>query len=694
MDTSKVIEGNKPQTVEQLVYQNRLVSLDASPNNEHVAYCVKEFNQSTKSSAVNVFTHSAGTMRSVRMTGNTTGASVSAAIVSDIVGTEDMVCFLQNGAVMCMALTGGCQSTLAGGEEDRQIQGFKIFTGPFNRIWMVAVLDVPVRPPAAKTPAQTSGMVFDALMIRHWTEWNAYAKRNHLLLFELSVTPEGLLALKEGVTPTDIMQNLETDCPGKGPGDGDEDFCVSPEGTYIAMAFRRPAPADDAAVAAAAAAGSPPLQGQARDLAWSTDTGIYVSKMSMDDKLSGAASAPKLISGDVRCSNKCPMFSPNGRYIAYLAMDRPGYESDKQSIKIYDIVTEVTHLLTMEEGNKVIDLSFGSICWSPDSNSIYSTAVHRGCNRIFRLSLSLDSVCSSMEEAASGKPIVVTSLATMHGNKSYAEPRIVEIAGSQYLYYLQSSFSSPNELMRLQLSSPTIESVGATVFAPLAEYDVAAFKDITDCLDPYQGQLRAQYIHSPCPEYGNGDIAAPTITEHYFTGANGDIVHAYYLRPISTSGPDGADPASLGDASVPLLLIVHGGPQGAIMNAWNFRWNLSIFAAQGYGVLAVNFHGSVGYGQEFTDSIRGDWGNGPYQDCLLGVDYILREHRYLDTTRVAGLGASYGGYMMNWMNGHTDRFKCLVNHDGIFSLRALFYVTEELWFPGKILCLLNCIYNA
>jgi dipeptidyl aminopeptidase/acylaminoacyl peptidase len=99
-------------------------------------------------------------------------------------------------------------------------------------------------------------------------------------------------------------------------------------------------------------------------------------------------------------------------------------------------------------------------------------------------------------------------------------------------------------------------------------------------------------------------------------------------------------------------------------------------------VIAVNFHGSTGFSQSFVDSITGDWGGKPYEDCMLAVDYILDLYPYLNPDRIGALGASYGGYMINWINGHTKRFKCLVNHDGIFSLKGLYYTTEELWFPG------------
>jgi hypothetical protein len=109
-------------------------------------------------------------------------------------------------------------------------------------------------------------------------------------------------------------------------------------------------------------------------------------------------------------------------------------------------------------------------------------------------------------------------------------------------------------------------------------------------------------------------------------------------------------------------------------------WNLGIMAAQGYAVVAINFHGSTGFGQSFTDSIRGDWGGAPFDDLMLGVDATLAKFAYLDPERVGALGASYGGFMMNWINGHTNRFKCLVNHDGPFSSHSMYYSTEELWF--------------
>jgi dipeptidyl aminopeptidase/acylaminoacyl peptidase len=139
--------------------------------------------------------------------------------------------------------------------------------------------------------------------------------------------------------------------------------------------------------------------------------------------------------------------------------------------------------------------------------------------------------------------------------------------------------------------------------------------------------------------------------------------------------------SDLQDGSVPLLVVIHGGPQSAMLNHFNYRWNLATMASQGYGVLAVNFHGSTGFGARFCDSIRNDWGGKPLEDILRGTDLVLEKFPYLSAERTAALGASYGGYMVNWINGHSDRFRCLVNHDGVFSLRSQYFTNDELWFP-------------
>jgi dipeptidyl aminopeptidase/acylaminoacyl peptidase len=131
-----------------------------------------------------------------------------------------------------------------------------------------------------------------------------------------------------------------------------------------------------------------------------------------------------------------------------------------------------------------------------------------------------------------------------------------------------------------------------------------------------------------------------------------------------------------------VAFLIHGGPQGSFGNAWSWRWNPQAFAGAGYAVVMVDFHGSTGYGQAFTDSISGDWGGKPLEDLKLGLSEALKVNPWLDADRMCALGGSYGGFMINWILGAwPDGFKCLVSHDGIFDNRTMYYSTEELWFP-------------
>ncbi len=155
-----------------------------------------------------------------------------------------------------------------------------------------------------------------------------------------------------------------------------------------------------------------------------------------------------------------------------------------------------------------------------------------------------------------------------------------------------------------------------------------------------------------------------------FKGAKGDTVYGYAMKPAGYRG-----------GKVPVAFLLHGGPQGSVGAHFHYRGNPQTYAGRGYGVVFIDFHGSTGYGQAFTDAIRGDWGGAPYQDLMLGLDAALAKFTWLDGTRAAALGASYGGYMINWINGHTDRFKALVCHDGNLDERMAYFDTEELWFP-------------
>ncbi len=159
-----------------------------------------------------------------------------------------------------------------------------------------------------------------------------------------------------------------------------------------------------------------------------------------------------------------------------------------------------------------------------------------------------------------------------------------------------------------------------------------------------------------------------------FKGAKGETVYGFAMKPAGFT--DGK-----GGGKVPVAFLIHGGPQGSFGDHFHYRWNPQVYAGRGYGVVFLDFHGSTGYGQAFTDSISGDWGGAPYEDLMLGLDAAIAKFPWLDKNRMAALGASFGGFMINWINGKTDRFKALVCHDGNIDERMAYYDTEELWFP-------------
>ncbi len=173
----------------------------------------------------------------------------------------------------------------------------------------------------------------------------------------------------------------------------------------------------------------------------------------------------------------------------------------------------------------------------------------------------------------------------------------------------------------------------------------------------------------------NGDLLADVefgaFEQFTFAGWNDETVHAYVVKPVGFQA----------DRRYPLAFLIHGGPQGSFGNRFHYRWNPQTYAGKGYVAVMVDFHGSTGYGQAFTDSISGDWGGKPLEDLRKGLAAALKRYPWIDADRKCALGASYGGYMINWIAGNwAGEFDCLVNHDGVFDSRSMYYTTEELWF--------------
>jgi len=210
------------------------------------------------------------------------------------------------------------------------------------------------------------------------------------------------------------------------------------------------------------------------------------------------------------------------------------------------------------------------------------------------------------------------------------------------------------------------------------------YLDIT-AHDPPQGHGRATgYVPTIAPKLGasnpvpishlNDDLLSQLdlsqMDSFWFTSIGDVKVQGFMIRP----------PGFDAHKKYPVKFLIHGGPQGAWGDSWSYRWNAELFAANGYVVVMINPGGSTGYGQAFVDRVNGDWGGRPYIDLMRGLDAAEAKYPFIDKTRECALGASYGGYMANWILGHTQRFKCIVSHDGMFNPESAYGTTEELWF--------------
>ncbi len=466
-----------------------------------------------------------------------------------------------------------------------EIAGFKLAPrGDAIALWGEVPRDCPrFGCPDARArhlPGPGTGRLYEGTdgFVRHWDRWATPGVHNRIFVFPLANgTAQG-----EGVPVdgTDPATGITADTPTM-PFGGAEEIAFSPDGTRLYFTARL-------------ADGQEPA---------STNLDIYVSD------LTGAA--PRLLTADNAATDTTPVPSPDGRQLAWLAMERPTYEADRLSVRLMDLASGTVRNLTAGT-----DLSFGSLAWAADGRSLIATAQKVLDTPAFQI------------DVASGR---VTELNLMAGNEAHIANLVPLPRGGAL--FTRDSVGSPAELFL---------SDGMGQARPL-----------TDVATSRMGEL------------------ANIVTRRFsFTGANGDTVWGQITRLADQTGP------------IPALLYIHGGPQGSFNDAWSTRWNPRVTASQGYAVISIDFHGSTGYGQAFTDAINRDWGGAPLEDLQKGLEAALALDTQIDGTRACAMGASYGGYMVNWIAGMwPDRFRCLVNHNGLFDTRAFAHTTEELWFP-------------
>ena len=558
----------RPLTFDDLIAMKRLSDLQLSPRGDLLAFVVTEFDKAANKSNSDIWAVSADGSGLRRLT-STPGADRSPRWSPD-------------GRTLAFISARGGSSQVWAVEPSGKAKPLTAFgPGVSSFIWSPTgthiAFESSVFPDCPdedcnrkriaeqeKSPVQAR--IYTELLFRHWNSWSD-GRRGHVFIVPVA-----------GGRPLDLTPG-DFDTPPIALG-GTQDYVFSPDGSELCFVRNT----------------DPELR-----KGLGTNNDLFLVPAAGGDAVKLTANA---------ANDNSPLYSPDGRFIAYKAMARPGFEADRLCLMVHDRRASTSRNLTDS-----LDLSVDDFVWSAGGDAIIFSAEENGRSSVYRLPL------------ANGRAERILEGHTLRSLNVSPDGRT--------LYFLKQSMQLPAEVFTYRLDSKELVLLTRTNAGILARLKL-----------------------TPAEEFS-------------FRGAHNDMVHGFLLKP------PGFDPAR----KYPLVMLLHGGPQGAWLDEFHYRWNAPMFAAAGYVVAMVNFHGSTGYGQGFTDSISGDWGGKPYQDIMLGLEALLEQYAWIDKDRVAAAGASYGGYLINWIEGQTDRFRCLVSHSGVFDIASKHGSTEELWFP-------------
>lgn len=564
-----VLLAKRPIQFEDMFAMGRLAGPQISPDGQWIAYTITYYDLAKNSHNSDIYLVSAD---------GKTGKQLTFSDKSDSsprwspLGNELAFISTRDGSAQIYLLN------MKGGEAQKVTAiptGVDGFTwSPDGKYFAVATEMLPeakspeesVRLEKERKEAGGSGREITGLLFRHWNRWKE-GKYSHVVLvnrkgdFVRDLTPG-----TNDIPPIDLGSS--------------HDYVFSPDGAKLCF-VKNPDPV----------------------VAVSTNNDLWETPVT--------EAAPRQLT--VRKGNDAaPRYSADGQWLAYLSMERPGFEADQKNLWILNRQTGEKLILTQS-----LDRSVSDFVWAPDGKKIYFYVPNHGRHSLYQVELKNKRLKKLLDNR------FINSLDISPDGK--------------FLVLAIQSVNYPTEIYRFDIKKKKLTQLTFTNAPRLADLEMNPLED------------------------------------YWFTGADNDSIHLLMVKP-----PD-FDPAK----KYPLISLIHGGPQGEFGDDFHYRWNAEMFAAPGYVVIMINFHGSRGYGQKFCDAVSRHWGDAPYRDVMIGTKWAAGKFSFIDKDRIGAAGASYGGFMINWIEGHNDEglFKCLVSHDGVFEQVSMFGSTEELWFP-------------
>lgn len=550
-------------TVDDLWAMKRIGGITVSPNGEQIAFSVSQYSMENNSGQTDIYLM------------NIDGSDAHPILDSE--DSETSPIFSPDGNKLTYQFNEQIWQCNLDGTEKEQLTN--LYTGASGIRWSndgskilfvssvdpdCTTQDCNKEKDDAKRNSKVEVKVFTELMYRHWNDWRG-PKRSHLFLMDL-----------ESKETSDLTLNSTFDVPPLALGSAN-DYNFSPDGNEIVFTMNKE-----------------------KMLATSTNNDIFV--LSLDGK-----SKTIQISTSKGNDNQ-PVYSPNGKYIAFRSMARAGFEADKQTLVLYNRETK-----TLENISDNLDISFGQLVWADDSESIYYTAANEIYNSIYNINIKTkQNILFIKDVDASG----------------------LNLSGNNLIFKAQKS-TFPFEIFKANIGGNELKQITSINSSLLANLEM------------------------------NG------VETFWSNGAERAKVQSIIVKP----------PFFDETKTYPMIFLIHGGPQGHWTDDFHYRWNLQMFASKGYVVVAPNPRGSTGYGQAFTDGISQDWGGKVYEDLMNAYEHAIANYKFIDGNNTFAAGASYGGYMINWIEGHNTKFNAMVNHDGVYNLESMYGTTEELWFP-------------